>query len=241
MSPSALPAQPQTFIDAAPRAHRSAGRRVATVVGACVALLGALLALAGGGLLALFGTGSVAWTGRHDLATPTSALVSGTASIDTGGFVNSLGSARIKIDAQAAGGHRVFVGVGPARDVERYLAGAATDEVTDFDASPFRSGYTIHTRRHPGTAIPAPPARQSFWIARGSSRGPTAVDWKVRDGRYRVVVMNADGGRGVATQTRFAVSVPYVFGLGLGLLIGGVLVLAGGVATVTVSRRRRLP
>src|SRR3712207_7109899 len=52
------------------------------------------------------------------------------ASIDTAGFVDDLGSARITMSAHAGGGRPIFVGVGPAADVDRYLAGAATDEVT---------------------------------------------------------------------------------------------------------------
>jgi hypothetical protein len=231
--------EPQTAVHAAPRPRRSGGQRVAIWLGACVALLGALLAIAGGGILAVFGTDGTRWTGRQALGTPTSALVSGTASIDTAGFANDLGSARIKINAQAAGGRRVFVGVGPARDVDHYLAGAATDEVTSFDASPFRSTFSVHGVRHAGTAIPAPPGRQSFWVVHGSGRNSTAINWKVRDGDYRVVVMNADGTRGVMTQTKLGVSVPYAPGIGLGILIGGVLLTAAGIASIAAGARRR--
>jgi hypothetical protein len=235
VSTTPVPSEPQRSVHAAPPRRHS---RVAIWVGASVAILGALLAIAGGALLAVFGTDGVASTGRHDLFTPTSALVSGTASINTADFAKDLGSARIRINAQAIGDRRVFVGVGRARDVDRYLAGAATDEVTDFDASPFESAFTVHTRRHAGAAIPAPPGRQSFWVVRGSGRNSTSISWKVRHGRYRVVIMNADGSRGVATQTKFGVSVPYASGIGLGILIGGVLLIAVGIVAIVAGARR---
>ena len=228
---------PPAAVPGAPRPRRSGGRRAAIWLGAAAALSGAVLAVAGGGTFAVFGTDGVASTGRDDLSTPTSALVSGTASIDTGGFVGDLGAARIRISAHAAGGRPVFVGVARAADVDRYLAGAATDEVTSFDAGPFRcrSPSARPSRRD---RRPAPPGRQSFWVARGSGRDSAAVDWKVRDGDYRVVVMNADGSRGVVTRSKFGAAVPYPPWVGLGVLIAGLVLTAGGVASVTAGARR---
>jgi hypothetical protein len=236
---SPAPATQPTFVPAAPSPRRSGGRRVAIWLGGGVALFGALLAIAGGWIFAVFGSDGVASTGRQDLSTPTSALVSGTASIDTAGFIDDLGSARIKISARADGGRPVFVGVGPAQDVDRYLAGTATDEVTSFDASPFRSSYRVHVRRHAGGAVPAAPGRQSFWVARSSGHDSATVNWKVRDGRYRVVIMNADGSRGVATQSKFGVDVPYAPWVGLGILGAGLLLTGGGVSIARGARRRR--
>ena len=232
------PPAPPASVPSTPRPRRSGGRRVAIWLGAAVAVFGAVLAIAGGGLLALFGPDGEASTGRHDLSTATSALVSGTASIDTGGFVDDLGSARITIDARAEGGRPVFVGVGPAADVDRYLTGAATDEVTDFDAGPFESSFSIERERHAGSAIPPAPGRQSFWVAHSTGRDRAAVDWKVRDGDYRVVVMNADGSRGVATRTEFGMDVPYIPGVGLGLLVAGLIIGAGGIACIAAGARR---
>jgi hypothetical protein len=111
--------------------------------------------------------------------------------------------------------------------------------VTDFDAGPFRSTFNIRRERHAGDATPGAPGRQSFWVAHATGRTSAAVDWKVRDGDYRVVVMNADGSRGVATRTKFGVDVPYLTGIGIGLLAGGILMAAGGMASVMVGVRRR--
>jgi hypothetical protein len=237
--PTPAASAPPTFVPSAPPPRRSAGRRAAIWLGGTVALFGALLALAGGAIFAVFGSDGVLSTDRHELSTPTSALVSETASIDDTAVVSDvLGDTRIKIDAQADGGRPVFVGVGRTADVDRYLTGAATDEVTDFDAGPFDSDFSIERDRQPGSAIPASPGKQSFWVARSTSRDSAAIDWKVRDGDYRVVVMNADGSRGVATQTKFGVDVPFIPGVGIGILIGGLLLTAAGITSIALGARR---
>ena len=228
-----VPAPASAPAPAAPR--RSTGRIVAMWIGGTVAVIGALIAIGGGAAWAVFGSDGVLSTSRSELSTTTSALMSETAAInDTASVSDVLGDTSLRISARADTARRaVFVGVGPARDVERYLSGSAVDEITDFDVDPFR----VQRSRLAGTATPAAPSTQSFWVARGS--GQTAdIDWKVRDGDYRVVIMNADGGRGVATQTRIGVEVPYLPGLAIGILIGGLVVAGAGVATILVAARR---
>jgi hypothetical protein len=234
-SPSPAPTSPPPT---APRPGRSGGRRVAIWLGGVVAVFGALVAIVGGGIFAVFGSDGVISTDRRELSTPTSALISGTASIDSAGVADDFGNARIRISSQADGGRPVFVGVGRTADVDRYLAGAATDEVTDFETGPFSSSFSIQRDRHAGSAVPAAPAEQSFWVARSSGQEPAAVDWKVRDGNYRVVVMNADGSRGVATQSTLGVKVPYAPGAGIGILVAGLLITAGGIASISLGARR---
>jgi hypothetical protein len=234
-APPAPPADvPPTFV-APPRTQRSGGRRVAIWLGGAVAVFGAILALGGGAIIALFGSDGVLSTGRHDLSTPTSALVSQTASIeDTADVADALGDTRVKVSAHADGGRPVFVGIGRADDVERYLDGAATDEVTDFDVVPFR----VDRDRHEGDVTPQAPGEQSFWIASDSGRDAANLDWKVRDGDYRFVVMNADGSRGVATQSKLGVDVPYIGGVGIGILGAGLVLVAGGIAAIVLGARR---
>jgi hypothetical protein len=230
--------QPTSSAAPAPSApRRSAGRNAVIWLGAAAAVFGALLAIAGGAIVALFGTDGVASTQRDDLSTPTSAIVSGTASIDTAGAVDDLGDARIVISSRSDTGRPVFVGVGPAADVDRYLAGAPTDEVRDFDAGPFDSSFDVDRERHPGQATPAAPGGQDFWVA--SDEGVSAnVRWKVRDGDYRVVIMNADGSRGVATDTTLGAKVPLLPAVGFGLLGAGLALAAGGITAVALGARR---
>ena len=238
LPPPAAPSTPPAADPSAPRPRRSTGRRVAIWLGGAVAVSGALLALAGGAVFAAFGSDGVLSTDRQALSTPTSALVSATASInDTAVVSDVVGDTRIKISADADGGRPVFVGVGRSADVDRYLAGAATDEIIDVDAGPFQSDFSLTRERHAGSAVPAAPGTQSFWVARSTGRD-AAVDWKVRDGDYRVVVMNADGSRGVATHTTLGVDVPFMPGVGIGILVAGLLLAGAGITTIALGARR---
>ena len=103
--------------------------------------------------------------------------------------------------------------------------------MTDLDVRPF----TLDTKRHAGSRRPAAPGAQSFWAAQ--STGHTAdLDWKVRDGDWRMVVMNADGSSGIATVSRVEAGAEHLPTIGLAVLLAGVVTAAGGVA-VMVGRR----
>ncbi|HXS44589.1 MAG TPA: hypothetical protein VN751_08165 [Solirubrobacteraceae bacterium] len=213
------------------RRHRS---RLAIWLGAIAAVIGLLLAAAGAAVLIVGGSDGRLTTDRSRLATPTSALVSQTASIDdTAGAADALGDVRIRVSAEAAGGRPLFVGIGRSRDVDRYLAGVPADEITDFEVDPLR----VERSRRAGTRTPAPPARQTFWVARATGR-TADLEWKLRDGDFRAVVLNADGSRGVDTRAKFGVEVPALPWIGLGLLVAGLVLLAGGVVAIVVGSRR---
>jgi hypothetical protein len=208
--------------------------RLALWLGAIAALVGLILAIGGAAVLIVGGSDGKLTSDRSSLSTPTSALVSETASIDdTAGAADVLGDVRIRISAKAAGRRPLFVGIGPTRDVDRYLAGVPADEITDFEVDPLR----VERSRRTGTRTPPPPARQSFWVARGSGTQAN-LEWKLRDGDFRAVVMNADGGRPVATRAQFGVEVPALPWIGLGLLIAGVVLIAGGTAAAVLGSRR---
>jgi hypothetical protein len=50
--------------------------------------------------------------------------------------------------------------------------------------------------------------------------------------------MNADGARGVSTRAQFGVEVPALPWIGLGILIAGLALLAGGVVAIVLAGRR---
>jgi hypothetical protein len=214
--------------------RQSAGRTGAVIGGSILAAVGSVLALGGGGLLAVGGSDGTFTTGHHDVSTQTHALVSGVAAIDGVNELNDVfGQGRVRVNADAVQADQpVFVGVGRKADVDRYLAGSEVDRVTDIDVDPF----TIDKTRISGDAKPRPPATQSFWVAKSS--GSTAnLDWKVRDGNYRVVVMNADGSRGVATQSQFEVEIPHLSTVAIVALILGIVTIGGGIALIAPSLR----
>src|SRR5205823_4636838 len=150
-----------------------------------------------------------------------------------GGVTDALGNPRVRISADSVRSDRnVFVGIGPKAQVDRYLAGASIDKVNDFEVDP----WSLDKTRRDGSVRPKPPTTQSFWVAK-SSGSTAAIDWKVRDGNYRVVVMNADGSRGVATQSQIEVQIPHLATVGLIALIAGLVALAGGIAMIVPSMR----
>jgi hypothetical protein len=101
--------------------------------------------------------------------------------------------------------------------------------VTDVDYSPFRASY----RDHGGDRRPALPAEQGFWAASAHGAGRQTVTWDLEDGDWSIVVMNADGSRGVDTDISAAAEVPFLATLGW-LSLGGALLLLIGAGTLLV-------
>ena len=226
---AAVPAPPP-----APTAP-SASRTGAVIGGSILATVGAVMALGGGAVLAVTGTDDTFQTGHHDVSTPTTALVSDVAKIEgTNEVADAIGRPRVKISSDAVpGGKPVFVGVAHKADVDRYLAGAEIDKVTDV-----HSDLELDKERRPGSVKAKPPTTQSFWVAR-SSGSTASIDWKVRDGNYRVVVMNADGTKGVATETKAGLEIPHLSTISLITLLIGLGAAGGGIALATRGGRKK--
>jgi hypothetical protein len=213
-----------------------AARTGRVIGGGLLATAGAVVALGAGGVLALGGSDGTFGSGHRDVSTRTSALVSEPAKLNgTKSVTDVLGQPSVRISADSVRSDRnLFVGIGPKAQVDRYLAGAPIDTVHDFSVEP----WNLDKSAREGTARPKPPAAQSFWVAK-SAGSTAALDWKVRDGNWRVVVMNADGSRGVATMSEFEVQIPHLATLALIALIAGVVMLGGGIALIAVPSRRR--
>ncbi|MBA2360565.1 MAG: hypothetical protein H0V79_06475 [Actinobacteria bacterium] len=56
----------------------------------------------------------------------------------------------------------------------------------------------IRARR--GGAPEGPHADQTFWAASTTGAGEQTLEWEPEDGSLNIVVMNADGSRGVAAE-----------------------------------------
>ncbi len=207
-------------------------------------VLGALgiaisLALFAGGvaLFALFSPHGWLESGEHRVDSPTRALVSQSADFkDAADALNSLGDFRLRLRARAFDpGRTLFIGVGPTAAVERYASGFRHDRVTSLDFSPFRLG-----RRPAGAdAVPEPPTTQVFWVQRVEGAGTQTLDWKIRNGSYEVVLMNADATPGVDTDAVLAVRVPFAHPLGVIFLVAGAIVLGLGILLLVIGIRTR--
>jgi hypothetical protein len=168
----------------------------------------------------------------QDFASPTFAIVSKSADIGSEGGERALdaflGDVRIRSESERP----VFVGIGPAVDVDRYVARVAHDVVDDLDSD----GDPEYARR-PGGAPSAPPASQSFWVATAMGAGEQTLEWNPEDGDWRAVVMNADASRGVAADLSIGAELDAVLWIGIGLLAIGVLAAAGAALAITAARR----
>jgi hypothetical protein len=197
------------------------------VLGAVLLAIAGFAIVAGAFLVAVFGSGNVLATGPQSVATSTRALVSTAAEFDGLREAPSLlGQARIEIEATTRdAGRGVFVGVAAADDVDRYLAAADVDIVTDVRFLPFR----LTTEHRPGAGSVPVPGTQHFWVARAAvDNGTARLSWPVRDGDYRIVLMNADGSPNVDVDARFALVIPSAPRV-------GVIVLAVGLATALIG------
>ena len=222
-----------------PRRGGAAGRVVLIVVGTISGVI-ALGLLAGGcALVAVDQTqrddDGFLMSPTQDFATPTYAIVSESADIETDGadwvLDTFLGTVRIRSESERA----VFVGIGPTGDVDRFLDGIEHDVVSDLDTS----GDPEYSRQAgSGTAPVVLPGEQSFWVASSSGMDET-LDWEPEDGDWRVVVMNNDSGRGVSADLSIGAELESVLWIGVALLVAGGLFAAGAALAITAGVRRR--
>jgi hypothetical protein len=217
----------------------NAPRIVAMVVGALLALAGLAVAAAGGILFGVVGSDGTVDSSSHSLSTSRAALVSSVADLtNVSDVADIVGDPHLRLTAKATGETSgLFIGIGPATQVDRYLASVPVDEVTDFEIDPFK----LERKPRAGSKRPEPPAGQAFWVATGTGRDTATLRWKVRDGDYRLVLMNADGSRGVDADGDVGLTLPHVSRVAWLLVGGGALLLVGGVATIVIAARSRGP
>jgi hypothetical protein len=211
-------------------------RVVLITLGVVVLVIGVLAAIAGGALMASFGSDNTLSSGIQRVSTPTRALVSPADSIEgASGAQTAVGNVRLRITAMPIGaGRQLFLGIGPASAVDRYLSGVSYDVATDVAVSPFH----LTLARHPGTATPPPPGSQSFWVAKASGNHP-ALTWTVTSGSYRVVVMNTDASPPVAFAGGLDLTIPHLFAIGIGLLVGGIVLIVIAIVLIVLGARAR--
>jgi hypothetical protein len=144
---------------------------------------------------------------------------------------------KVRIRGEGAAAKPLFIGNGPEAAVAGYLGLVAHADVEDINFDPFRVEY----RQIAGGAPQRPPTGQSFWVASALGQGTQTVTWKVRTGDWAVVLMNADGSRGVAADVDVGAKLSFLLWVAIGLLVGGVLILAGSVALIVLAARSRPP
>jgi hypothetical protein len=217
-----------------PRSGWTAGR----VVGLVFAGVGGLIGLA---LLAIGIAVLVAYSDRDDgyftadrqpLESATYAIA--TETIDLGADeidwapAGILGDVRIRVE----GDEPVFIGIGRDRDVDRYLGEVASDELVGFDGSD--AELVPRGGRAPRTS----PGEQDFWVAEAEGPGEQELTWDADFGRWTAVVMNADATRGIDVEADAGIKLDWAIWVGLGMLVIGLLTVAGAVVVILLVGRR---
>lgn len=194
---------------------RSGPLRVLFVV---LGSLGALLALA-----LVFAGGAIAFANTFErddegffetpaerFATPTYALTherfSAFDEARRGGTFDPGDLVTVRVRASSPTGGPIFVGIAPADDVRRFLTGVAHDEVDDVHYDPFSADYA----RAAGTRPAQAPTASTVWTTSAAGSGEQELVWRVESGTWSVVVMNADGSRGVDADVAFGAKVSYL-------------------------------
>ena len=213
---------------------------------------GRVLAVAGGSLIALLGIalllGGLAMVAAHAFARDddgyytsdtelleTDSYAIATDEIDLGTDVDAapedlLGTVRVQ--SESTNGRPAFVGIGPSDDVDAFLSGVAYAELTDFaDGKPTYED-------NPGDAPAGPPGSEGFWVAQSEGTGPQVLEWDVESGNWSILVMDTSAEQGVVVDAEIGVKVGWLIWVGLGLIVLGLVLAAGGVALIVVFGRR---
>ena len=237
---------PDTTPTTPPRRHRAA-RTTSVVVGAFVGLIAfGMLALGGVLLWADSKKDEQGYihTDTERFATRTAAIATDNLDVDSQGLGWLTSHDRygnIRLEVSPRNDKAVFVGVARTKDVSRYLSGTSHTTVTDFHSDPFRAVY----RAERGSARPAAPVSKRIWAASAHGTGMQTVTWDVRHGDWSVVVMNADGSRGVDTGVSAGADFPILSALAWGSVGGGLMLLGVAalllVAGTTAQRRAPAP
>lgn len=206
-----------TFHQPVPSPARRRGRLIGFSIASAVAAVIALGFLAAGGALLYVNAekddDGYYTTSSERLHTGTYAIASGSLDLDLDGaeeLIEETDLGRVRLQAESSGGEPVFVGVARSDDVARYLRGTAHTTVTDLDTDAFGASFDPAYRDSDGDRRPAPPAERDIWAATASGTGEQSLEWKVRDGDWSVVVMNADGSRGVDTYVSAGAKLPFI-------------------------------
>ena len=149
-------------------------------------------------------------------------------------------AATVGVTIKGDGGGDVFVGIGPATDVARYLDHVQVDRIVQVN---WPGG--MKTETEPGTRRPTPPDTRSFWVAKAQG-SPATLTWPVAVGDWTLVIMNTSGAAPVSVLASGSITLPALGPIGIGLLVAGLVILAGGVLLTisgakTPSARKGVP
>jgi hypothetical protein len=219
------------------------GRIAALVVGALLGLV-SLALLTGGGTALWADTtqrdAGYVMTGVHEFSSAGSALTTEPTELGSSGVgwlyaPGLLGKVRIRV-TPASPDSTLFVGIGPSKAVDRYLAGVNHTLISDYFGDKVRAIGGGRPGSTPGT--------QHFWVASTTGAGARTLLWNAADGSWSVVVMNADGRPGINVRADLGAEFPALLWIAIGLLAAGAIFAVGSAFLIRssfVRRRSGLP
>ena len=211
-------------------------RTAALILGAVLASLGlvvtgiaAIVALSSYGQRAF---GAFATPNEHYLVN-THALTLENLDAMTGPGSPELGPAlgEVTVRATAVPGQQIFIGVAAQSDVSEYLAKVSHSELIEVKFDPLRPQY----RETPGSAQPAPPGQQDFWISSAQGSGAQQIQVDLRHGSWAVVIMNTDGHPAVAADLQAEVTLPWFALTTKRAFFGGLALQAIGAGLILIG------
>jgi len=146
------------------------------------------------------------------------------------------------VRVRMTGERPIFLGIAPRADLEAYLSDVSYSEIERIDFDDYRKDrvWTTEYEDHVGPNAPAPSADQTFWHASVQGEGTQTLIWTIEPGDWMLVVMNADGSRGIEVTGTVGAEMPWLLAVGIGLLAAGVVLVALGLALILfVARRSR--
>lgn len=195
--------------------------------GLLLALVGLLVTVAGGiAAFWLVGPDNTVATGDQSLSSAGLAVMTAPDLIDRHGPT---------LHVTASSAKPVFVGIGQDIDVTSYLGGSQYTRIVRFDLP---SSFDRQEMKGKAAAVTAP-GGLDWWTVKATGAGQQSLEWPIVDGRYSVVVMNADGSPGVDAKVAFGVELKGAFGSCLLVFGAGLVLLVVGLLLMFVRRRNR--
>ena len=150
--------------------------------------------------------------------------------VDSGDF------GKVELDVASERERPVFVGIARTEDVDSLSARGgphARDRRGRRSARP--RGLVVPPRA--GQPPAGRPGAAGVLGRFGAGSRHSALDWRVTDGDWSIVVMNADGSRGVAADVSAGAQVPFLDELGWSAVGAGSALMIGAVALIVLGIR----
>jgi hypothetical protein len=225
----------------------TAGRVVSLVLGSVLVMVSFGFGLPAGALaaadLGARDDEGFLMSGDQRIATSTYAVVSENMDLHVDGppeFTPATLIGETKLAVDPLGTRDVFIGIAPTDQVRTFLGSTRHAVMTGID-----NGRAVLEQR--GASEPSlAPTEADIWTVQSAGSGEQSIVWEPENGDWTVVVMNADGSRGVAVEASAGAEVPalgWVIGIlvtlaVLALLVGVVLIV---VPVRAVSRQNAVP